>query len=288
MGYHYSLLRFVPDPARGEFINLGILAGDDEAADWDLRLITNLRRARAIDDEGALSIAMSFLPTLQDHIAALDPATAELTKAEPLSTEYVLHLAEEMQNVVQLTAPAPIVASSAEEALDLLFGEFVVDPTSQRLRFSDKKPAQASTRRAYKAHEIPPEAVQEHAAIVAGPYEGVFDFAVANGTVVQLVQCWSFQLPNQAELAEQVKAWAWVVHELRSQGGSVTLTDRQADAERDVEVATVVVPPADGQEAPAYEEARAAFNEINVEQLTPDEADELGARAAERLQALAV
>src|SRR6266581_1745002 len=102
MGYHYSLLRFVPDPARGEFINLGILAGDDDAADWDLRLIQNLRRARAIDNEGALGIALSFLANLEDHIVALDPASAGLTTAEPLSTEYLAHLAEEMQNIVQL------------------------------------------------------------------------------------------------------------------------------------------------------------------------------------------
>jgi hypothetical protein len=189
-----------------------------------------------------------------------------------------------MQNVVQLTAPTPIVAESAEEALDVLFTEFVVDPTSQRLHFSDKKPAQASTRRAYKAHEIPAESIREHTPIVAGPYEGVFDFAVANGEVVQLVQCWSFQLPNQVKLADQVKAWAWVVRELRDHGGRITFGDREADAEQEVEVATVVVPPADGQDSPAYDQARAAFEEIKVRQLTPETADELGVSAAERLQ----
>jgi len=95
-------------------------------------------------------------------------------------------------------------------------------------------------------------------------------------------------LPNQAELAEQVKAWAWVGHELRQQGARVTLPEREAEAEQNVEVATVVVLPADGQDAPAYEEARAAFDEIGVEQLTPEQTDELGARAAERLRELTV
>jgi hypothetical protein len=287
MGYHYSLLRFVPDPARGEFINLGILAGDDDAADWDLRLIQNLRRARAIDNEGALGVALSFLASLEDHVVALDPANADLTTAEPLSTEYVLRLSEEMQNVVQFTAPTPIAAASAEEALDVLFSELTVDPTSQRLRFSDKKPAQASTRRAYRAHEIPAAAVTEHAPLVAGPYEGVFDFAVANGGAVQLVQCWSFQLPNQAELADQVKAWAWVVRELRAQGGQLVLGEREAEAQRDVEIAAVFIPPAEGQDACAYDQGRAAFAEIGVRQLTPDQADELGASAARRLHLVA-
>jgi len=45
-------------------------------------------------------------------------------------------------------------------------------------------------------------------------YDGAFDFAVHN-RAVQLVQCWSFQPPNQADLAGQVKAWSWLVHEVR-------------------------------------------------------------------------
>lgn len=38
--------------------------------------------------------------------------------------------------------------------------------------------------------------------MTSGAYDGMFDFAVFNGRAVQLVQCWSFQLPNQADLAE--------------------------------------------------------------------------------------
>jgi hypothetical protein len=281
MSYHYSLLRFVPDAARGEFVNVGILAGDDDAGDWDLRLIQNLRRARSIDDKGALGIALSFAARLEDHIVALDPQLADV---EPMSTDYVLHLSEEMQNVVQLTPPMPVAAGSADEALDLLFSELVVDPTALRFRFDKKNRAQASTRRAYKAHEIPTEAVTEHAPLVAGPYEGVFDFAVANGGVVQLVQCWSFQLPNQVELADQVKAWAWVVRELRREGGHLAFGEREAEAQRDVEIAAVFIPPADGQDAPAFDEARAAFEQTDVRQLTLEEADVVGQKAAERLQ----
>jgi hypothetical protein len=55
------------------------------------------------------------------------------------------------------------------------------------------------------------------------------------------MQCWSFQLPNQAELAEQVKAWAWVVRGLRKQGGSLQLGEREiaVPAGTDVEIASV-------------------------------------------------
>lgn len=285
MTYCYSLLRFVPDPARGEFINLGIFAGDDDAGDWELRLIQNLRRAKAIDDKGALGIALAFAAQLEEHIIAVDQLP-ETTGVRPITMEFVTQLSEEMQNVVQVTAPAPVVADSADAALDMLFTELVVDPASLRFRFQKKHRAVASMRRAYREHQVPDDAIIEPAPVSTGPYDGRFDFAVSNGQVVQLVQCWSFQLPNQAELAEQVKAWAWVVRELRQQGGHLRLGERDVDVpQNEVEIATVFVPPAEGQEAPAFEEGRAAFEETGVRQFTPEEADQLGESAARRLTA---
>jgi hypothetical protein len=53
----------------------------------------------------------------------------------------------------------------------------------------------------------------------------------------------------------------------------------------DVDIATVFIPPAEGQEAPAFEEALAAFDEVGVTPLTPENADKLGERAAARLKA---
>ena len=34
MRFVYSLVRFVPDPARGEFVNVGAIAGSEESSDW--------------------------------------------------------------------------------------------------------------------------------------------------------------------------------------------------------------------------------------------------------------
>jgi hypothetical protein len=284
--YSYSVLRFVPDPARGEAVNLGLLVGDDDAQEWELRLIQNLRRAKAVDDHGVLQLALSFVDQLETHIEALE-RVSERSSVAPISSELVTRLAGEMQNIVQLTPPAPVVAASAEEALDLLFDELLVDPTARRYRFLKKHPAVGATRRAYRNHHVPDEAIERRAPITAGAYDGVFDFAVYNGKALQLVHCWSFQLPNQEELAEQVKAWAWVVREVRARGGILRAAGRevQVPSGDDFEIAAVFIPPADGQgDVHAYEEARAAFEETHVLALQPDQADELGERAAERLQ----
>jgi hypothetical protein len=281
------MIRFVPDPARGEYVNIGAIAGDDDAGDWELRLIQNLRRAKAIDDNERLGIALSFADVVQEHISAVDRLPE--TGLEPMSVALLDQWVDDMQNVVQFSAPAPIVADSADGALDIVFSELVVDPAAPQFRFAKKHRAVGATSRAYRHHGIPDESVARRVTVESGAYDRTFDFAVFNGHVVQLVQCWSFQLPDQSELAEQVKAWAWVVHELRRQGGHLRLGERTVSIpgrheREDLEVASVYVPPADDQtERRAFDEATAAFAETGVRSYTPEQADAVGRSAAARL-----
>lgn len=282
MGYVFSVIRFVPDPARGEFVNIGAVAGDDEAGDWEVRLIGNFKRAKAIDDRGLLAAAAGFAAQLEEHVAAVDqlPDTGSV---EPLSTDLLRRWSEEMQNVVQFSAPAPIVAETVESALDSIFDQLILDPARPSFPFEKKHRAQKRTREAYQAHEVPTQAVKEHARVLSGVFDGVFDFAVHNGRTVQLVQCWSFQLPNQDELAEQVKAWSWVVHELRKDGGELTIEAGSIEIPRDLEIYAVSIEPTEGTDAPAFIEAREAFTENKVTEIRPESADLIGARAAELL-----
>ena len=45
MRYLYSVVRFVPDPARGEYVNVAAILGSEETGEWDVRQVENLRRA---------------------------------------------------------------------------------------------------------------------------------------------------------------------------------------------------------------------------------------------------
>jgi hypothetical protein len=284
VSYQFSLIRFVPDPARGEFVNIGAVVGDDEARDWDLRLISNLRRARALDRDGVLPAALGFVAHLDQRVGAIEQPP--YLEPEPLTVDWLRRTSQEMQNIIQLSTPAPLVADSTEAALDLIFGELVVDPEAQEFRFEKKHRAQRSARVAYRAHEIPREAVEERAKVSSGVYGDTFDFAVHNGRAVQLVQCWSFQLPNQNELAEQVRSWSWVVHELRRGGGVVGTAGGELEISEGAEIAAICILPREGGEFSAYAEAQDAFTENRVTQLTPEEADGLGARAAQLLGAV--
>src|SRR5919109_286625 len=268
MTYRYSIIRFVPDPARAEAVNLGLLAGDEETGDWDLRVVSNFKRARAIDTIGALPVALAFIGQLEEYVddMSLDGVTTFTTSA-------LDRLSIDMRNIVQLTPPAPVTAKSAEQAIDVLFDELLVDPAARRFRFAKKNVAVGSTRRAYREARLPPEAVAERVLMHAGPYEQPFDFVVHNGEVVQLVQCWSFQLPNQDDLAQQVKAWAWAVREIRE--GKEPATDGDDLVIRDgaaVDVAAVVIEPRTDDPRTAWDEAVGAFPEGDGRAGPPGEA----------------
>lgn len=279
MSYFFSMLRFVPDAARGEFINLGAVVGDDQQQDWELRLISNFTRARAIDAKGFLPIALTFAGELEERLPTED-AEADLDR------DRLTRMALEMNNVVQLSMPTPIVADDASSALDTIFEELVLDPASRQYRFKKKTQAVKSMRDAYKLHAIPADAVKERVRVEVDRFGGGFDFAVHNGAAVQLVGCWSFQLPNQAELAEQVKAWAWVCREMMDHGGGTVIAggSRMATA-ADVEIAAVYVPPRDGEDAAAYDESMAAFSDAQVVPIASADVGELAQRAAGALAA---
>src|SRR5664279_1280824 len=86
VAYFFSTVRFVPDPARGEFINLGAIAGDDESQDWALRQISNLKRANAIDSAGRLPAALDFIGRLEERLPVEDEeATAGEITVEQLT-----------------------------------------------------------------------------------------------------------------------------------------------------------------------------------------------------------
>src|SRR5690348_3705802 len=99
IAYHYSVLRFVPDSARGEFVNLGVLAGSDEAQDWSFRMLSNPIRVKAIDDRGALPGAFAFVDQLLGNIEAVD--RVGLGGVAPMSLGLLARMQSEMQNIVQ-------------------------------------------------------------------------------------------------------------------------------------------------------------------------------------------
>lgn len=286
MRYVYSMVRFVPDPARGEFINAGAIVGSEESSEWQVRQIENPKRARFIDERDTLTIVWSFLDhvgrAIDEHEEAINGL---LDSSVELSETWLKNLYMEHRNVVQLTPPTPMVASNAEEALERVFEELIVDPAQPRRGTQNKHSALAAVRAAYKENHIGKENLREHVTLETHhEHRERVDFAVADGRVVQLTHTWSFQVANQNELAEHIKAWGWTLRDAQESGGKLLVpeaTDLEVDAGVDVEV--VYIKPKRGQRSPAWKDAQHVFKTLGARRVPIEKADEVGKKAYELL-----
>jgi hypothetical protein len=291
MRYLYSVVRFVPDPARGEFVNVGAIAGSEDSSEWLLRQVENPVRARAVDDRKALEAVWAFLDRVGREMDEYEKAQESLFEPPvELSEEWLRRLYAEHRNVVQLSPPTPMVASTADEALDRVFEQMVLDPALRRHPFQKKHAALAAVRAAYRKHLVRKGVnLRERVALETAHHRERFDFAVTNGRALQLTHTWSFQVPDQDQLAAQVKAWGWTVRDVQQGGGTVRLADgSQFEVHPDVDVEVVYVPPAPGQDAPAMRDALGVFEALKVAHTALEDADLVGARAHDLLVAAGV
>ncbi len=286
MRFVYSLIRYVPDPIRGEFVNVGAIAGSDESSEWAIRQVENSTRARKLDDRGSLSAVWSLIDRLGAEVDAHEEAINMPTLEEPrvrLSEEWLADLQSRHKNVVQLSVPLPMIAESASGALDRVFAELIVDP-ARRPGSENKHPALAAARRAYR--EVGLQKNQnffESVVLAAGHHRQRLDFAVANGRVVQVAEAWSFQVTNQEKLAEHIKSWGWTMNALQERGGVIHVADKELEVPGDVDIAVVYVPPV--EETAGLEDARGVFERLKARQLEVGHAEELGEVAASLLSA---
>lgn len=282
MRYVYSLIRYVPDPARGEFVNVGAIAGSEDAGDWQVRQLQNPARARALGASATLDAVWSFIDEvgaqIDTHEAGMDMLFGP---GEPLSEEWLADLHRRHRNIVQVTPPVPMLADSADDALDGIFDQLVLDPARREFRFEKKNRAVAALRAAYLHEALRPDLdLRERVVLDTGHHREPVDFAVTNGQVLQIAHAWSFQIPGQEDLAESIKAWGWTIADAQAGGGSVQdRAGRSFEVGKDVDVRVVYVPPAPGTDSPAFEEAKNVFRSVHATAVPFDEAESVARRA---------
>ena len=125
--FAYSVLRFVPDPVRGERINLGVVVVSDAEGVSRGQFLSGFRQKltalapnskaelveRAVEDF-KLRFEPSYRPTL---FGERDPRVR--------STRQLEALAGTMKNQLQLSTPKPYRAASLDDAVEELFAELV-------------------------------------------------------------------------------------------------------------------------------------------------------------------
>jgi len=281
----YSVLRFVPDSTRGEFVNIGAIVGSDELEEWELRTVENLRRARRIDENHILHKVFSIINDIGGEFDQFLEASEEsIPSPVRIDEKWLQQFYEDSLNVIQLSKPAPLLADDISLAMQRVFDEFIVDPAYKKMRVITKQAAFSSIKSAYSKNNISGSNLIERAALITKRQSGQLDFVVANSRALQLTQAWSFQIQGHDDLYEQIKSWAWTIHDLRLSGGSVKSNDSEIKISPEVKIDIVYVPPENGEESNVFKEAKYAFQELNAEMIEYENVSIVAERAARLLK----
>jgi hypothetical protein len=178
-----------------------------------------------------------------------------------------------------------ILAESSAEALDVVFQHMIIDPASRQREYITKHRVISDLHIAYRRAEVS-HLVQSRVSLFVGDrVNSDVDFAVTRGHVYQLCQGWSFQRTGTGidDLSSQVKAWGYALRSLRDGEPARVFGshDQIARVDRDVDLQILFAPPRTREQQDVFEEARQVFSELRASVHALNEADMIGARAAE-------
>lgn len=265
--YIYSIVRCLPDPRTGEFVNVGAIAGDPLTGDWAVRRVSNAERIKRFAPNAAIDVTERFIVRITSEIAEARESL-EIRDSLPFDEQWLYRLHHDHRNIVQLSPPAPIVAGHAEAALDIIFKHMIIDPASQQRPVTIRKvEVIENLRRAYVEVEIPAHLLRPRSDVFIGDkLHSNVDIAIANGRVMQLAQGWSFRVTRLDRVVTQVKAWGFALERLRSgdEGRLVDAQGRLSTIARNVDLQIAVATPETSEQEAAYEEAEQVFRMLKA------------------------
>lgn len=274
--YMYSVVQVTPRVTAGEFVNVAIIAGNDQLGDWALRRVTDTNRARRFCGIHAMTAAYEFLDTIEERIDSVNERNdaqwlidvvdkvADMPSYEPISEQFIDELSDRRRSVVRLSPPMPVLAESSEEALELLFSDLLVEPVTRVFRRMTRKRLTADMRTAYAAQGISASNLLSRPVLRVGN-RGQFrlgaDFVVATDHALQVCNAWSFQVTDLDEVRRGVQAWGWNIRELRDYGG---VLEGGLEVPRNVDVSVIVAPDPNPEGQRAFDDAQLVFEELDA------------------------
>lgn len=283
MAYEYWVVRYVPNPVTGEFVNVGVVAGSGD--DWAVRKVAKLDRVSRLG--GHLGETRAFFSRINQLIPS-NAASLFESSHQDIARGVVEDLRARMCNVVQLSAPRPVLADTAESAAEFAFGVMVQEQAAE----GKMRAGTIARRRVIEQVRQDPilsnhlRAGQE---LIVGQQRTKVHFAIENGEIRQLNHVWDFSVKNTDRLVERVRAWSFLVGQVRA-GKTAMLREYSGSAEvldvpRSVDVNCLYTPATSDLAREQLAVARDAWDSIDVQALPDRESDQILWQARELVAA---
>jgi hypothetical protein len=260
--YKYSVIRFVPSPVRGEFVNIGVIVGSEKNGDWAIDVVSSRSRASKLDDENVLPMVASDLQRLQSMIESYsDPDL--LDPPFDLTEEWLSQLSRDSRNLLQYTAPNTVLADSATTALEKLWKLMVVEPVPQKRSSLTRRSVISRFVSALERHDLDMTLVKRNAKLETSKTHAAIDVVVHNGVVRDITQCWSLQIKDSDAVTNDIKSWGWTIRTLRERGGVIMAAGLQEPL-RVPENVRIGVVYAESESREVTDEALEVFNDKDI------------------------
>jgi len=217
----YSVVRYVPDPIRGEQVNVGAVVVSEDGSFAGAKFLKDFQRARALNPSEDFSFLRDFASDFER--AATRPGQLALSPQARRWTIETLRKAHlEWANAIQLSEPRAAVNVSPEELLEETYRRYVQGPPRVRERARDSRwvVGQAVHElRSQLRHRVNPEAVKtilrKDQDIRGALDTHRFDVVLQSANAQHLVAALSFEIGDKDEIAREVDATAWAIDDVR-------------------------------------------------------------------------
>jgi hypothetical protein len=219
--YFYSVVKFVPDPVRGEQLNVGVAVVSDDGNYFSARFLPpnqtgRLRRISSIDD-------FRFIRDLASEMRDVQaPRLLGNAPGAVWSLDALRHASREWANTIQFSEPRAAIHERGDALLETLYARYVADPRPRRARARDRRwvrrrvqtvlvGALATARPEVAAGEV----LHRDFEITGGIERHTFDYGLMNGDLRQLVHTLSLEGIDKAAIRNEVDAVAWAIDDVR-------------------------------------------------------------------------
>jgi hypothetical protein len=218
---YYSIIQVVPDPARGERLNIGVVAWDPEGDTGAARFASFRQRLRALGVEDS-EFAEEFRDWLTDALKA--PSDRLFVVGDRAADSRwdleAMRAGSEWGGMIQLTDVRPARGDSATDVARWVYERAV--RLSQRP--SSPEPGKSAVRRAVAAHvrnairerfPAPPVGVRTRVDVPGRRATHSFDVGLLNGKVAGAMVTPNFANPKTADVVKDLEAAIWAIIDVR-------------------------------------------------------------------------
>jgi hypothetical protein len=232
----YTVVQYVPDPARGERLNVGVIVfGEGHVRS---RFVENWSRVRAFGEEN-----IGFLRSFARH-------------ADRLTEQKVKEIAGAWRASIQLTEPAGSLLSPSDLLVDAA-SRYLRAASPQARQYRTRQQAVALTRQTVREAVTNrlgsrAERLVKNNLPLSGPRgEHEFDVGARNGRPYFAARALSFETGCRSDLLRQIESTEFAIEDVRRE-------------EEELPLAVVVLPPKGGVDVGLFQTAVENFRELDA------------------------